>query len=70
MELLVYLVVLVLYFNDELGSLPPPLKVARGYVFTPVCLFVCLSVCLSVSRISKKKLWTDSDEIWWPGLGV
>jgi len=27
-----------------------------------VCLFVCASVC--VQNISKK-LWMDSDEIWW-----
>ena len=32
--------------------LPPPPKVYRGYVFTPVCL----SVCLSVSRTSQKAM--------------
>ena len=37
-------------------QLPPPPKVGRGYVFTPVCLSLCLFVvlCLSVNRISQK----------------
>ena len=43
-------------------SIITPPKVEGGYVFTPVCLFVCL--CAGYL----KKLWTDSDEIWWAGL--
>jgi len=41
--------------------LPPPPKVDGGYVFTPFCL--CLFGCLWTGYL--KKLWTDSDEIWW-----
>ena len=40
-----------------LASLPPPPKV-EGYGFTP-------AVCLSAGYL--KKLWTDTDEIWWAG---
>ena len=38
--------------------LPLQLKVDRGYVFSPVCLFVC--VCLRAGYLKK---FSDSDEI-------
>ena len=47
--------------------LPLAPKVEGGYIiFTPLCVFVCLLlVCLCARYL--KKLWMDSDDIWWAG---
>ena len=55
--LFIYLVFLVTSATEGEG----------GYVFTPFLSFfsVCLLVCLCTEYL--KKLWMNSDEIWWAG---